>query len=281
MTVAQRDFWELANHKWRQNKFVCVGLDFGTQLPIPLYSVLQEQGLGAAFMYFARAIVAVTGDVVGAYKINSAFYEAHGTEGISALRRIIRSIHEWYPTIPVILDAKRGDIAFTNERYAQYAFGFLGADAITVHPYMGQESLAPFLGRSNKGVFVLCRTTGDGADEFQGAVNDDNPLYVRVAARVAEHWNKNQNCGLVVGATNPHAIRRVREVAPDIPLLIPGVGAQGGDVLDAVSAAHSATENAFFVSASRSIVFASFMDDFAGRARQRTLALHEQIQARG
>lgn len=276
-----RNFWDLTHSRWERGKFLCVGLDVDSKrLPKPVQLIAgRHYSVREPFVRFAGAIVDAVHDVVGAFKMNSAFYEAHGAEGISALRDIVRYIHLLYPDIPVIVDAKRGDVAHTNEKYAQFAFEFLGADAITVHPYMGQESLVPFLAQGDKGIFVLCRTSNSGPSEFQSLMVDGVPLYVRVAEQVADEWNTHGNCGLVVGATVPSDIVRVRQSAPDIPLLIPGVGAQGG-VVDAVVSASKDTEgHGFLINSSRSVLYASQQDDFAEQARQRALEIHNAIRA--
>lgn len=233
-----------------------------------------------------------THDFVCAYKPNAAFYEAHGAEGIAALWRTIADIHFIAPDVPVILDAKRADIGNTNAGYVEAAFEYLRVDAITVHPYLGAEALQPFLERKDKGIFVLCRTSNPGAGEFQDmdvsgdmVPGDYMPLYKYVAHRVANYWNKNGNCGLVVGANYPKELEEVRrERARDMPILIPAVGFQQKDVplekqVEQVVSGGSYTRDdpRIIVSSSRGIIFASNSADFADAAHRETLKLHDLI----
>ncbi|HEY8808388.1 MAG TPA: orotidine-5'-phosphate decarboxylase, partial [Solirubrobacterales bacterium] len=228
---------------------------------------------------FNRLIVDATADLACAYKPNSAFYEGLGGEGFEALRETIAGIRRGAPGAAVILDAKRADIGSTNEGYAAAAFDRLGADAITVHPYLGGEALAPFLERSEKLVFILARTSNPGAGEFQDLLSDGVPLYRQVARTVAGGWNAAGNCGLVVGATYPDEMRAVREDVPTaMPILIPGVGAQGGDVAAVVAANRDTGSDAFLIAASRSIVHASSGEDFADAARTVAQSLDAEIR---
>ena len=213
---------------------------------------------------FGRSVVKATHDIAHSYKINTAFFEAHGSRGIAALEAVSAYIREVAPECPIILDAKRGDIGSTNDGYVQFAFEACGADAITAHPYMGSESLAPFLEQSDKGVIVLCRTSNPGAGEFQDlpqsrAGSESEPLYITVAKQVSEKWNTNKNCWLVVGATVPEECARIRAACPEIPFLIPGVGAQGGDLEATVNAARTTTGGGFVISVSRAILEAPDM----------------------
>ena len=229
---------------------------------------------------FNRRIVEATAGLAAAYKPNSAFYEALGGEGFEALRETIAAIRRGAPGAAVILDAKRADIGSTNAGYVTAAFDQLGADAITVHPYLGGEALAPFLARSEKLVFVLARTSNPGAGEFQDLVADGVPLYRHVARAVAGSWNAAGNCGLVVGATYPDELRAVREDVPaTMPILIPGAGAQGGDVAAVVAANREAGSDAYLIAASRSIVYASQGEDFAESARSAAETLGAEIRA--
>lgn len=226
---------------------------------------------------FNRAIVEATKDLVCAYKLNTAFYEAYGDQGLVALHRTIVNIHANAPDVPVILDAKRADIGNTNAGYVQAAFEFLQADAITVHPYLGAEALQPFLDCANKGIFVLCRTSNPGTGEFQYLSVNGEPLYCFVARRVANNWNKNGNCAVVVGATYPDELREVRGLVGDMPILIPGIGAQGGDVEKTVSAGKDSRGQGMIINSSRSIIFASKGEDFAEAARRETEKLRDLI----
>jgi orotidine-5'-phosphate decarboxylase len=229
---------------------------------------------------FNRAIVAATADLAAAYKPNAAFYEALGDDGHRALAGTIAAIRALAPEAAVILDAKRADIGSTNAGYVAAAFDQLGADAITVHPYLGREALAPFLERSEKLVFVLARTSNPGAGEFQDVEDSDGvPLYRRVARAVARDWNAAGNCGLVVGATYPEEMAAIRaDVPASMPILIPGVGAQGGDVAAVVTANRAAGSDAFLIAASRSIIYASPTEDFAEAARASAKSLDAEIR---
>ncbi len=274
--MSERNFRQLLEKKWDEGKFLCVGLDSDFE-KIPEVARPAGGGVRETIVGFNRAIVDATKDIVCAYKPNSAFYEAYGDEGWSALRETIQYIHESAPDVPVILDAKRADIGNTNDGYIAAAFDYLGADAITVHPYMGKEALRPFLERREKGIFVLCRTSNEGAGEFQDLRVGENPLYQIVAQHVAEEWNGGQNCGLVVGATYPEELRAVRAIAPDLPILIPGIGAQKGDLEKSVSAGKDARGRGIVVAASRAIIFASGGADFAAAARTKAQDIHGAI----
>jgi orotidine-5'-phosphate decarboxylase len=184
-----------------------------------------------------------------------------------------------HPGVPVILDAKRGDIGSTAQNYAIEAFDRYGADAVTVNPYLGRDSLQPFLDRADKGVIVLCRTSNPGAGDLQDLVVDGRPLYQHVAAKVAQDWNANGNCLLVVGATWPQQLREVRAIVGDVPFLVPGVGAQGGDVEAVVKNGRTADGTGLLVSSSRAILYASGGDDFADAARAAATALRDAINA--
>jgi len=273
-----RDFRKLLEARWERGNFVCIGLDSELS-KIPDAVRAYDDGVVNVILRFNRAIVEATKDLACAYKPNVAFYEAHGKGGLVALRRTIVAVHCLAPEVPVILDAKRGDIGSTNVGYAEAAFEFLQADAITVHPYLGAEALQPFLARAEKGVIVLCRTSNPGAGEFQDlSVNSGEPLYRFVARRVAsDKWNKNGNCALVVGATYPEELHEVRGLVGDMPILIPGIGAQGGDVEKTVSAGKDSRGRGMIINSSRGIIFASSGRDFAEAARRETEKLHNLI----
>ena len=262
---------------WRRGNFVCVGLDSDyEQLP---EIIKAGRAVEDALFHFNREIIDATHDLVCAYKPNSAFYEAQGEAGVRALFQTVRYVRETYPHIPVILDAKRGDIGSTNAGYVQSAFDYLGMDAITVHPYLGREALAPFLARREKGIIVLVRTSNPGAGEFQDIPvgPEQEPLYMVVARRVAQEWNSHGNCAIVVGATYPDELRRVRFLVGDLPILIPGIGAQGGEVAATVKAGQDSRGRGMIISASRSIIFASQGSNFAEAAREATERLRLEI----
>lgn len=282
-----RNFRRLLEAKWEQGKFVCVGLDSDTsKLPKTLVTTSRSRGHDPQFA-FNRFIVDATKDLVCAYKPNSAFYESEGAQGLTALEDTIAYIHEVAPDVPVILDFKRGDIGNTNNGYVRFAFDICQADAVTVHPYLGVEAMKPFLDCVDKGVIVLCRTSNDGAGEFQDlfvAGQSSSPrleskLYRKVAKRVADAWNYSGNCALVVGATYPEELSEVRAIAPDLPILIPGIGAQGGDLEATIKAGADSRGRGMIINNSRGIIFASSDDDFAAVARVKTIEMPEQITA--
>ncbi len=259
-----RDFRELLEKQWDAGNMLCVGLDSDLER-IP--EAARTADVRESIVGFNRAIIDATKDLVCAYKPNSAFYEAHGDEGWNALRETIQYLLEAAPGVPVIVDAKRGDIGSTNEAYAAAIFDHLHADAITVQPYAGGEALKPFLEREEKGVFVLCRTSNEGSGEFQDIATEGKKLYQVVAERVSREWDKNGNCGLVVGATYPSELRTVRDIVAKMPLLVPGIGAQGGDIEKTIAAGKDVRGRGLIVNVSRSLIFASSGDDFANAAR--------------
>ncbi|HEU0000958.1 MAG TPA: orotidine-5'-phosphate decarboxylase [Ktedonobacteraceae bacterium] len=262
---------------WQRDNFVCVGLDSDyEQLPEVIKA---GRSIENALFHFNREIIDATHDLVCACKPNAAFYEAQGEEGVRALLNTVRYIRETYPHVPVILDAKRADIGSTNTGYVQSAFDYLGVDAITVHPYLGQEALAPFLARQEKGIIVLVRTSNSGAGEFQDLPvgSQQEPLYMVVARHVAQEWNNNGNCAVVVGATYPGELQRVRAIVGDMPILIPGIGMQGGEIAATVKAGQDSRGQGMIISASRSIIFASKGSDFAEAARMATEQLRAEI----
>jgi orotidine-5'-phosphate decarboxylase len=262
------------NHSW-----LCVGLDIArAKLPQPL------QKTDEPMLRFACEIIDATKDLVCAFKPNLGFFLAEGIIGMTALERLIRYIP---PDISIILDGKFGDIGSTAEQYARGAFVALGVDAVTLNPYVGSDAIQPFLAYSDKGAFVLARTSNPGAGEFQNLVvehgaksEERGMLYEAVVCRAIE-WHRQGPgaCGLVVGATCPQELERVRALAPDVPFLVPGVGAQGGDLAAAVQ--HGATAGGIgpVINASRSIVYASSQQDFAQAARVAALQLRDDINA--
>ncbi len=272
--ASPRTFTSQLQKKWDEGRFVCVGLDseYGK---IPKI-VKEGQSVGHAILAFNKAIIDATHDLVCAYKANSAFYEAEGVDGINALEQTVQYVKHTYPDIPVILDAKRADIGNTNNGYVTFAFDTLGVDAITVHPYLGKEALSPFLRRKDKGIIVLVRTSNPGAGEFQDAMVHGMPLYEYVARHVVD-WNVNGNVAIVAGATFPQELARIRKIVGTLPILIPGIGTQGGDVEKAVKAGRDEKNEGMIVNSSRGIIFASDGPDFARAARRATLTLHDKI----
>lgn len=241
---------------------LCIGLDSDINL-------LPAAVAGSRFPQFEfnRRIIAATFDEVCAYKPNTAFYEARGEAGIAELKMTCDYLVAHHPNIPIILDAKRGDIGNTNTGYVQFAFDYLQADAVTIQPYLGREALQPFLERKDKGTIVLCRTSNPGAGEFQDLVAGGEPLYLKVARRVALEWNGNKNCLLVVGATAPYELKKVRTIAGDIRILVPGVGVQGGDLEAVLKNGLTADKKGLIITVSRSVIFSERGPEFATAAQ--------------
>jgi orotidine-5'-phosphate decarboxylase len=256
---------------WReQDSLLCVGLDPDVKrMPAPL------RDRSDAIFAFCRAIVDATADLACAFKPQIAYFAAERAE--DALERLMRYIGEHHPHAVRILDAKRGDIGSTAEQYAREAFERYDADAVTVNPYMGGDSLAPFTHYADRGVIVLCRTSNRGGSDLQFLQIDGEPLYRRVARAAARDWNSHGNMGLVVGATFPKELAEVRAVVGDMPLLVPGIGAQGGDVAATVQAGRTAQGTGLVVNSARAILYASDGDDFAARARAAAIATRDEI----
>jgi orotidine-5'-phosphate decarboxylase len=265
------NFMQALRQRWnRANSLVCVGLD-----PEPAKFPAHLREHPDAVFEFNRVIVDATADLVCCYKPQIAHFAALGAE--STLTRLIEHIHANHPGVPVILDAKRGDIGSTAQNYAIEAFERYRADAVTVNPYLGRDSVQPFLDRADRGVIVLCRTSNAGAGDLQDLDVDGRPLYQHVAEKVARDWNDNGNCALVVGATWPKQLGEVRAIVGDVPFLVPGVGAQGGDVEQLVDNGKTADGTGLMISSSRAILYAGSGEDFADAARAATLALRDQI----
>lgn len=251
------------------NSLLCIGLD----------SDIKKLPAGFDQLQFNKAIIDSTNDLVCAYKPNSAFYEALGAEGIVNLKKTCDYIKSNYKNIPIILDAKRADIGNTNNGYIDFAFDYLGVDAITVQPYMGAEALQPFLDRTDKTIIVLCRTSNIGSKEFQDVyVDGGRSLYELVAHSVSKNWNKHHNCMLVVGATYPKEAAAIRTIVGDnMWFLVPGIGAQGGDVEATVKASKNSQGSGIIINSSRGIIFAGSGQDFAKVARSEAKKLRDQI----
>jgi orotidine-5'-phosphate decarboxylase len=247
---------------------LCVGLDPDPdRLPGPL------QGAPEAVERFCTAIVDATADLVCAFKPQIAHFAAIGAE--SQLESLCAYIRTQYPDVVLILDAKRGDVASTAEYYAREAFDRYGADAVTVNPYLGTDAATPFLERG--GVLALCRTSNAGSADLQDLNVDGVPLYRRVAAMVATRWSTIGECGVVVGATFPAQLSEVRTVVGDLPILVPGVGEQGGDLDASVRAGSTGRGTGLIVNSSRAILYASSGDDFANAARAAAVSTREAI----
>jgi len=267
----------------RQNgSFLCVGLD-----PEPAKFPNAYRGDSSKIYDFCAAIVEATADLVIAFKPQIAYFAAHRAE--DQLERLMAHMRATAPHVPIILDAKRGDIGSTAEQYAKEAFERYGADAVTLSPFMGWDSVQPYLKYHGKGAFLLCRTSNPGGDDFQNQRLLDLPgqptLFEHIAALAQGPWNQNGQLGLVVGATYPSEIERVRAVAPTLPLLIPGVGAQGGDATATVKAGWrhakdpmNATTGPVIVNSSRAVLYASSGADFAQAARNEALRTRTQLE---
>lgn len=260
----------------KNNSLLCVGLD--TDLEKAPKFLLKDYD---PMFSFNQKIIDSTCDLVCAYKPNIAFYEAHGSKGWEALKKTCKAIPK---EIPIIIDAKRGDIGNTARMYAKAIFEGLGADAVTVNPYMGEDAISPFLEYENKCTFILCLTSNKGAQDFQlsllkippKAGIDGKPLYQLVAEKTLR-WNKRGNCGLVVGATYPEQLRKIRGIAKSLPILIPGIGAQSGEVESTIKFGTDEKGERAIINSSRGIIYASQKEDFAEAARGEALKLRDKI----
>ncbi|MBI4128673.1 MAG: orotidine-5'-phosphate decarboxylase [Parcubacteria group bacterium] len=221
---------------------------------------------------FNCAIINATHKHVSSYKMNSAFYEARGTDGLHELKMTLDYIREHHSGIFTILDAKRADIGSTNEGYVSAIFDWLGLDAVTLHPYLGKEALAPFLARTDKICIILCRTSNPGAGELQDLRIDGEPLWYVVARKVAGEWNANNNCMLVVGATYPEEMKIIRGMVGDMIFLVPGIGEQGGDVQKTVEAGKTADGTGMIIHSARKIIFS---DDPAREAESLKIDINQ------
>ena len=257
------------------DSLLCVGLD-----PDPARFPSPWKGDAGRIYDFCAAIVDATKDLVSSYKPQIAYFAAHRAE--DQLEQLMTHIKRHAPHVPVFLDAKRGDIGATAEQYAREAFERYQADAVTLSPFMGRDSVEPYLRYADKGAFLLCRTSNPGGDDWQMQRLADVPgqprLFEHLAALAQGDWNVNGQLGLVVGATYPKEIERVRELAPTLPLLIPGVGAQGGDAAATVSAGWRQDGGTVIVNSSRAVLYASSGEDFAAAARRVALATRDALR---
>lgn len=253
----------------RQNRSVlCIGLDFEMD-----YVPAKVRESDFPILTFNEAIVDATKDLVCAYKPNIAFYEKHAERGLTSLRKTIELIPE---EIPVILDCKRGDVGTTAQAYAEAYFDDLGVDAVTLSPYLGTDSIEPFTNYEDRGVFILCRSTNSGAADFQDLAVNGAAVYEHVAKKAISDWNRNDNIGLIAPSTQTRALQQLRRIAgPTTPLLIPGIGAQGGRVADAIKFGANLRGEMALLSASRSVTYASQGDDFASAAREAALKIKD------
>lgn len=264
-------FMQSLQQAWTRNdSLVCVGLD-----PEPAKFPAHLRDTPDAVFDFCASIVDATADLVCAFKPQIAHFAALRAE--DTLERLIAHIHDKHPGVPVILDAKRGDIGSTAKHYAAEAFERYQADAVTLNPYLGRDSIQPFLDHADKGVILLCRTSNPGGADFQALDCGGQPLYLRVAETIARDWNANGNCALVTGATWPEELGKVRAVVGEMPLLVPGIGAQGGDVEAVLRHGRTADGAGLMISSSRAILYAGPGEDFALVARAAASELRDTI----
>ena len=261
----------------QHNSLLCVGLDPEFErLPVSLRNLPPEQ----AITHFCRAIIEATAPFVCAFKPNMAFFEVLGPSGMHVFQEVLAAIPAH---IPIIVDAKRGDLGNTARHYATTVFDIYGCDAVTINPYLGYDSVAPFLAYEEKGIILLCRTSNPSARDFQdllvsGEDGQTRPLYEIVAQRI-QTWNKFGNCGLVVGATYPQELQTIRSLCPDLPILIPGVGSQGGDLEASVKAGVDRGGERAILAVSRSILYADSGDNYVDAARQEAQILRDRMNA--
>lgn len=257
----------------KNNSLLCVGLDTDLdKLPAGL------RDIDSPFFVFNKAIIDATADLVCAFKPNSAFYEARGAAGIEELKLTCDYIIENYPEVPIILDFKRGDIGNTNDKYAEFAFEYLGVDAVTIQPYQGYAAVQSYLNYKDKGMIVLCRTSNDGAGELQDLEVNGRKLYQQVAKNVTTKWNSNKNCLLVVGATYPEELAEIRQLVGDeMVFLVPGIGTQGGDVQKTLKAGLNKQGRGLIINSSRAILYASDGEDYADFARAKAIETLDEI----
>jgi orotidine-5'-phosphate decarboxylase len=264
-------FIDALKQRWQQhNTLVCVGLD-----PEPSKFPVQLRDKPDSVFEFCRAIIDATADLACSFKPQIAHFAALRAD--DTLERLIAHIHAKHPGIPVILDAKRGDIGSTAQHYVTEAFDRYAADAVTLNPYMGRDSAQPFLDRADKGVILLCHTSNPGAADLQDLDVGGKPLYQHVAQIIARDWNAHGNCALVTGATWPEQLAQVRKLIGDMPLLVPGIGAQGGDVEAVVRNGSTADGTGLMINSSRAILYAGKGEDFAEAARKAALDLRDSI----
>jgi orotidine-5'-phosphate decarboxylase len=267
------NFIDKLNAAWKRNdSLLCVGLDPDTAR-FPAHLRDRPDGI----VEFCKAIIDATADLACAFKPQIAYFAALGAE--DQLEAICRYLRENYSHIPLILDAKRGDIGATAHQYAREAFDRYGADAVTVNPYMGFDSVEPYMEWKDRGVIVLCRTSNAGGSDLQFLDVGGQPLYQHVARLVADKWNRNGQCALVVGATFPEELAQVRAIVGDMPLLVPGIGAQGGDIEATVTSGRTAAGTGMMINSSRAIIYAQPQgdEDFAAAARRVALETRDAI----
>ena len=277
MNSSSNTFNQQLQSAWAsQGSMLCVGFD-----PDPKRLPQSLQGKPESIFEFCRDIADATADLVCAFKPQFAYFASQRAE--AQLEKLIKHLKDTYPHIPVILDSKRGDIGSTADHYAMEVFERYGADAVTVSPYMGFDTIEPYLKHTGKGVIVLCRTSNPGGSDLQflNVSPDGQPLYLHVAKLAAQQWNSSGQIGLVVGATFPEEIAKVRAIVGDMPLLIPGIGAQGGDIDATVKAGAIANKpgTGMIINSSRAILYASSGSDFAQAARTAAINTRDALRA--
>ncbi|MES2023506.1 MAG: orotidine-5'-phosphate decarboxylase [Patescibacteria group bacterium] len=244
------------------NSLLCVGLDAD-------FNKIPKRFLDMQFPQFEfnKWIIEETNEYAASFKINSAFYEARGEQGIHELKMTIDYLNQNHPSIFTIFDAKRGDIGNTNNGYVAFAFDWLNFDSITLHPYLGIESLMPFLERKEKGCIIMCRNSNPDSREFQNLIIDGKPLWQIMAESVTNKWNTNQNCILAVGATYPEEMKKIREITGDMTFLVPGIGAQGGSIKEIMQAGQNSKGRGLIIHSARNIIFSENPKEEAQKLR--------------
>lgn len=264
-------FLDRLARRWQSaDSLLCVGLD-----PDPARFPDSVQGSADSMLRFCRAIVDATADLACAFKPQFAYFASARAE--AQLEQLMAHVRDVHPDVPLILDVKRGDIGATAEHYAREAFERYGADAVTLSPYMGRDSIEPFLAYADRGAFLLCRTSNAGGSDLQMLDVGGEPLYQRVAKLAFDRWNINGQVGLVVGATYPAELAAVRALVGDLPILVPGIGAQGGDIAASVRAGQTTAGTGLVINSSRAILYAGNGSDFAEKARAAALATRDEI----
>lgn len=274
MTLPCAALAKLEAHITQSNSLLCVGLD-------PEMSRIPDHFRRHAYPLFAfcRRVIDATADSACAFKPNTAFFEAYGSKGWDELHMVFDHLQEYHPEHFTICDAKRGDIGSTNRGYVTSIYDSLGADAVTLHPYLGAEALAPFLDRAEKAAIILCRTSNPGAREIQDLEIQGKALWRHTAERVTQQWNIRKNCMLVVGATWPNEMAEVRKVAPEMTFLVPGIGAQGGDIAATVQAGLRGDGKGLVLSSSRAILYGEALAKVARETRDTINHFREQVYA--
>lgn len=261
MTFRQK----LENIIKKNNSLLCVGLDPDLD-KFPKYILNKKNPI----FQFNKDIINETSNLVCCYKLNIAYYASQGMKGLNSLLETINYIHSKYADVPIILDAKRADVGHTSQHYAKEVFDIFKCDGVTVNPYFGFDSIEPFLKYKDKGIIVLCKTSNPNSSEFQNLKIDKKPLYIKVAERVVVWNEKYDNCLMVIGATYPQELKEIREITSDMFFLIPGIGAQGGDLEATLQAGLTKNKSGLIISSSRGIIFSE-------NPRKEALSLRNEI----